>query len=284
MDNGIPTIFDGVLYRARRDRAARTGGEIPLADEAAAGLGERLGAVNRQFVRALDIGSRQSGFAPVERFAGDWTHVAASDGDLTLPPASFDLAVSVLSLQAVNDLPGVLAQIRRALKPDGLFMGALFAGETLNELRQAFALAESETRGGASPRVAPFADVRSLGGLLSRVGFALPVADLERTTIRYSELPRLFGDLRALGETNVLTGRSRHAVSRRIIAALEDAYRTGFSENGKYVATFDIAYLVGWAPHESQQKPLKPGSAKARLADALGVPERETGDTIKPPR
>ncbi len=189
---------------------------------------------------------------------------------LPFADASFDLVTSVLSLHAVNDLPGTLVQIHRALKPDGVFIAALFGGESLRELKLAFAAAEAGLLGGASPRVAPFADVRDLGGLLQRAGFALPVADIERTTVRYREPVQLFADLRTLGETNVLAQRRPNFISRRLLAAVVTEYvRQCGDDQGRVPATFDIVYLIGWAPHESQQKPLRPGSARTRLADAL---------------
>jgi SAM-dependent methyltransferase len=279
--SGVPRIFDRALYRARRVRAAVRNQEIPLADEAAEALGERLGTVNRRFEHALDLNSRMPANGSLRHLAASWTVATPEIVDeehLPYAPESFDLVVSSLALHAVNDLPGALTQIRRVLKPDGLFVASLFGGETLSELRQAFAAAELEMRGGASPRIAPFAEVRSLGGLLSRAGFALPVADVERTTIRYSDLARLFADLRSLGETNVLIERSHSLLSPRLLAALAHIYAAQFSDNGKLRATFDIVYLTAWAPHESQQKPLKPGSAKMRLADALGVTEKSVGE------
>jgi SAM-dependent methyltransferase len=287
-----PQIFDRAAYRARRERAAPANGDLFLAEEAAAQIAFRLGATNRSFSHALDLNSRLQTFETLEPYANSWVRtgaagdtpsVIADEEALPYADASFDLAVSVLSLHAVNDLPGALAQIRRALRPDGLFIAALFGGETLRELRISFAAAEAETLGGASPRVAPFADVRELGGLLQRAGFALPVADLERTTVRYRDLSRLFADLRALGETNVLTGRRKSFLSRRVLTRLLSEYRERFSDaEGRYTATFEIAYLTGWAPHESQQRPLKPGSAKARLADALGTEERKAGESASP--
>ena len=215
--------------------------------------------------------------------AEDTSLIVADDEALPFTGESFNLVTSVLSLHAVNDLPGTLVQIRRTLKPDGLFIGAMFGGETLKELRHAFAAAEAEISGGASPRVSPFADVRDLGGLLQRAGFSLPVADVERTTVHYRELTRLFVDLRALGETNVLAGRSRKGLRRGTLARLVQEYAARFSDDeGRHVASFDIVYLTGWAAHESQQKPLAPGSAKTRLADALGTVEREAGDKVQP--
>jgi SAM-dependent methyltransferase len=204
---------------------------------------------------------------------------------LRAPPQSFDLVTSVLSLHATNDLPGVLIQIRNALKPDGLFVAAIFSGETLRELRDAFAQGESDVHGGVSPRVAPLADLRDLGALLQRAGFALPVADSERTIVRYRAFETLVNDLRALGETNALVGRSRKFLRRDMLAAALAHYRARHAEpDGRLNATFDVAYLVGWAPHESQQKPLAPGSARARLAEALATTEHGAGDITPKPR
>ena len=272
-----PEIFDVRAYRARRARAAAVKSDAFLADAAAGAIGERLTAVNRRFTNAVDIGSRD--IAPFRDRADAWTTRELSDAPLELGEGQFDLATSALALHAANDLPGTLIQIRRALKPDGLFMAAMFGGETLTELRQAFTAAEAEVWGGASPRVAPFADVRDVGGLLQRAGLALPVADVERTTVRYRDLATLLADLRALGETNVLTGRSKRFLSRPLLAALIGDYKARFADaDGRMRATFDVVYLTGWAPHESQQKPLKPGSAKARLAAALGTKEVPTGE------
>jgi SAM-dependent methyltransferase len=177
-------------------------------------------------------------------------------------------------LQYVNDLPGALLQIRRALKPDGLFLAALLGGETLTELRQSFAAAESEIEGGASPRVAPFADLRDLGGLLQRAGFALPVTDVDRLTVRYDSVFALLRDLRRMGAANSLVARRRKPLRRATLRRMAEIYAQQFAHHdGRIRATFDIVWLSGWAPHPDQQQPLKPGSAKARLADALGVRE-----------
>jgi SAM-dependent methyltransferase len=195
---------------------------------------------------------------------------------LDLPEEAFDLITSGLALQHANDLPGALIQLRRALRPDGLFIGCLAGGATLTELRQSLAEAESEITGGVSPRVFPFADVRDMGSLLQRAGFALPVTDSETITVRYSNSFSLIADLRSMGATNVLTERSRRFTSRKLFLKAADVYQRRFSDpDGKIRATFEIIWLTGWAPHESQQKPLKPGSAKQRLADALGVVERK---------
>ncbi len=178
----------------------------------------------------------------------------------------------------MNDLPGALTQLRQALKPDGLFLAALLGGGSLKELRDAFAAGESLTRGGASPRVSPFADVRDLGALLSRAGFALPVADIERLTVRYGDFFALVRDLRAHGFTNVLTQRSRTPLRRDTLAAMLAQYAQAHGEGGRLAATFETVFLTGWSPHESQQQPLRPGSAKARLAEALGTAEIPAGE------
>jgi SAM-dependent methyltransferase len=198
---------------------------------------------------------------------------------LPLRDGSLDLVVSALALQFVNDLPGALVQIHRALKPDGLFLAALLGGETLTELRQSFAAAEVEIEGGVSPRVVPFADVREMGALLQRAGFALPVTDVERLTVRYSSPFILMGELRRMGATNVLAERRRNLLRRATLKRMAELYAERFSDrDGKVRATFEIVWLSGWAPHESQQKPLRPGSAQSRLADALGTKEIGTGE------
>lgn len=285
LKSGPPIIFDRRTYRARRRRAA---GEAFLAVSVAEQLGERLAAVNRRFSAALDLGSRAESFAVLRSAAQAWVHAApvasasnvvVDDDLLPFADGSFDLVTSVLGLHAVNDLPGALIQIRRALRPDGLFLGAMFAGETLTELRQAFTAAESNLSGGASPRVAPFGDVRDLGGLLQRAGFTLPVADMERTIVRYRDLDTLFADLRALGETNILAERSKRFLARGVFRAMRSEYEQRFRDpDGRFRATFDVGYLTGWSAHESQQKPLRPGSAKTSLAAALGTKEIPTGE------
>jgi SAM-dependent methyltransferase len=284
-----PQIFDRKRYAERRKRALTRKGDVFLAVEAAALMAERLSGIKRTFETALALNLRPECFEALRPRAGRW--VAAPDmrslvlDEEALPFAdgSFNLIVSILSLHAVNDLPGTLIQIRRALKPDGLFLAALFGGETLHELRAAFAAAETETIGGVSPRVAPFADVRDMGSLLQRAGFALPVTDVERTVVRYRRFDTLIADLRALGETNVLMERLKRPLRRDTLAAMLSHYQSGNGEaDGRLNATFDIVYLAGWAPHKSQQKPLRPGSARARLADALGTKEIPAGDAVPP--
>ena len=276
MNQSPPRLFDRDVILRRRARAARMAGDMFLRREAVEAVAERLSTVNRHFGRGVLIDSGGDVPAVLAHHADGWTRVELGhDEALGLEPESFDLAISILALHAVNDLPGVLSQIRRALKPDGLFMAALFGGATLFELRESLAAAELETTGGVSPRIYPFADVRDLGGLLQRVGFALPVADVERTTVRYREFSSLVRDLRALGETNALAERSLKPLSRETLAAMLAHYSAHHADpDGRLRATFEIVYLTGWAPHESQQQPLKPGSAKARLADALGTTEK----------
>jgi SAM-dependent methyltransferase len=286
MDAARPhRIFDRNAYRLRRVRNAFPDSDQFLLTESAEQIAARVAAINRRFSSALDLSSRKRSFEILRESASRWTRTGFSeDSDIvadeeTLPvtDASFDLITSVLSLHAVNDLPGTLVQIRRALKPDGVFIASLFGGDSLRELKLSFAAAEAGLLGGASPRVAPFADVRDLGGLLQRAGFALPVADAERTIVHYREPMRLFVDLRAIGETNVLAQRRPNFVSRRLLAEAVAEYRRQFGDDlGRVPAIFDIIYLIGWAPHESQQKPLRPGSGRVRLADVL-KPRGESG-------
>ena len=198
---------------------------------------------------------------------------------LPFAPASLDLIVSSLALHWINDLVGALIQIRHALKPDGLFLGAILGGATLTELRQALTVAEVEIVGGAGPRVSPFADAHDAASLLQRAGFALPVVDVDTVTVRYGHSLSLMADLRAMGEANALFERPATPLTRRILARADEIYRERFSQpDGRIVATFEIITLTGWAPHESQQQPLRPGSAKMRLADALHAVERPAGE------
>jgi SAM-dependent methyltransferase len=282
-----PLIFDRALLRVRQHRAERLGGAGFLLDRVAADMAERLSAVVRPFECAADIGTPSDIVRRAVSASGKVGSIEAvdiaNDETLGLEPQSIDLAISALALQFANDLPGVLAQIRRALRPDGLLMAVLAGGDTLTELRQAFAAAESEIEGGLSPRVAPFADVRELGGLLQRAGFALPVVDSERLTVRYDTAFALMHDLRRMGATNVLAERRRSPLRRATLLRAGGIYRERFADaDGRVRATFELVWLSGWAPHPSQQQPLRPGSAQARLADALGTKERPAGD--KAPR
>jgi SAM-dependent methyltransferase len=271
MPESRPPLFDfSASLRARR-RAQTLAGDRFLHRAAAEGLADRLMAVTHRFEKGLCIGDTVP--PEIRPFAQSW-HLADFDAHEELVvQGPFDLAVSLFSLQCINDLPGALAQIQRLLKPDGLFLGAMLGGGTLSELREAFARAEIATRGGISPRVAPSADVRDLGGLLQRAGFALPVSDVERLIVRYKDFFSLARDLRVHGLTNVMSERSRHPLRRDTLAALLAHYAADHAEQGKLLARFETLYLTGWSPHQSQQQPLRPGSAKARLAEALGTAE-----------
>lgn len=275
-----PQIFDTGLLAARRRRAAALGPEMFLLDRVAAELAERLSAVTRSFADAADIGTPSDALRrALAGRAGRLASVPLESDALPLGEASLDLAVSALALQFVNDLPGVLVQIRRALRPDGLFLAAMTGGDTLRELREAFAAAEEEIEGGASPRVAPFADVRELGALLQRAGFALPVTDVDRLVVRYATPFTLMADLRRMGATNPLVLRRRAPLRRATLRRMAEIYAARFADpDGRLRATFEVVWLSGWAPHASQQKPLRPGSARARLADALGTAERPAGE------
>jgi SAM-dependent methyltransferase len=286
-------IFDRRLLRLRRRRAGRSTPATFLLDRVAADLDERLSAVLRKFDVAVDLGTPSDAVRRVLAAnknigtvivagldsADNHLRVTADEEALPFAAGSLDLVVSVLTLQFVNDLPGTLIQIRRALKPDGLFLAALVGGDSLTELRSAFAAAEAEVEGGISPRVAPFADVRELGNLLQRAGFALPVVDSDRVVVRYDSPLALMDDLRRMGATNILHERKRHPLKRATLARMAQIYVERFSDSdGRIRSTFEIVWLSGWVPHESQQKPLKPGSAAQRLADALGTTELPTGE------
>jgi len=287
-----PMIFDRALIRRRRRRAAALGATSFLLDRVADDLADRLAAVLRRFDLALDLGSpgdavraalvRLDSIGTVvaaDAIARARPFVAADEEALPFADGVLDLVVSALALHHVNDLPGALVQIRRALKPDGLFVAALFGGETLTELRQSFAAAESDIEGGASPRVAPFADLRDLGALLQRAGFALPVTDVDRVCVRYDSVFGLMHDLRRMGATNALHARRRTPLKRATLKRMAEVYARDFADDdGRVRATFEILWLSGWAPHPSQQQPLKPGTAKTRLADALGTREIPAGE------
>jgi SAM-dependent methyltransferase len=280
-ENAAPLLFDRALLRKRQQRAEKLGAVSFLLDRVAEDMAERLCAVLREFSAVADIwtpGELLRGPAR-DRFKGV-THVSLGEqATETLPflPESLDLAISALAFQFVNDLPGVLTQIRRALKPDGLLLAAMIGGDTLTELRQSFAAAEAECEGGASPRVAPFADLRDIGALLQRAGFALPVTDVDRVVVRYDGAFALMTDLRRMGATNILVERSRRPTRRATLLRMVQIYGERFADpDGRIRATFDVIWLSGWAPHASQQQPLKPGSAKTGLADAVrGTAKRE---------
>ena len=282
-----PSLFDRALIRRRLLRARKAPATF-LLERVAIEFAERLSLVSRSFPRALDLGTPGPHLAQALQANGrlvfraapivddpPWRlSIVADEEALPFAENSFELVVSALSLQWANDLPGALVQIRRALKPDGLFLAALPGGQTLTELRTALTAAEAELTGGASPRVAPFADLRDLGALLQRAGFALPVTDAEPLVVRYASMFALMQDLRAMGATNTLAERSRIPLRRAVLLRAAEIYAERFSDaDGRIRATFEIVWLSGWAPHESQQKPLAPGSARMRLADALHVSE-----------
>jgi SAM-dependent methyltransferase len=307
-----PVIFERVLLRQRRLRALALGPSTFLVERAAEELSDRLATVLRRFDHAVDLGTPTDAVRRALAASGKVGTIIAADASFSLPrlrgrdweveptsagagdarlavaadeealpfrDASLDLVVSVLALQFVNDLPGTLVQIRRALKPDGLLLAALAGGDTLGELRAAFAAAESEIEDGISPRVIPFADVRDMGALLQRAGFALPVTDVDRLTVRYASPLALMHDLRRMAATNPLCERRRRPLRRATLRRMMEIYGARFGDpDGRIRATFEIVWLSGWAPHASQQQPLAPGSAQTRLADALGVREVSAGE------
>lgn len=284
-------VIDTSLWLARKRRALTRpiAGADFLMRRAAEDLADRLGAVERRFGKAASLFCQTPAAAEVLADSGKVTENVRVEADAaflagqpgvvapleTVPfePESLDLAVSLLSLQAMNDIPGMLVQIRRALKPDGLFLGAFAGTGTLSELRESLLAAETERYGGASPRVIPFTDVRDAGALLQRAGLALPVADVETITVRYDSLFGLVADLRAMGETSALVDRSRRPGTRALFARAAEIYAERFSDaDGRVRASFSVVWMSGWAPDASQQKPLKPGSAKISLKTILENP------------
>jgi NADH dehydrogenase [ubiquinone] 1 alpha subcomplex assembly factor 5 len=313
---GDAAPFDRRAVRHHRDRAARRA-EAALRDgrdpeflhrEVADRLVDRLREVRRPFADSLDLGCRHGALARAlagrpgargvvqadlseamarsARAANRFFPTLVLDEEaLPFAPASFDLVTASLSLHWVNDLPGALIQISRALRPDGLFLGAAFGGNTLRELRQALVEAEIEVEGGASPRVSPLLDVRDAGDLLQRAGFALPVVDRDVITVTYEHAFSLMHDLRLMGETNALTARRRGGTRRETMVRAAARYLERFVDKaGRLPATFEIVYLTGWAPDPSQPQPLRPGSAAARLADALKTEEVPLDDDADPGR
>ena len=286
-----PNVFDRALLRQRRQRA--TSAPLPhpdfLLNRVAHDFAERLSVVKRQFPLALNLGFHTQNLSSVLRplaqigsileseaianlFEQEGGHrIIADDDALPFGEQSFDLAVSGLSLHLVNDLPGALIQIRRALKADGLMLAALLGGQTLHELRQSWLIAEEELTGGVSPRVAPFADVRDLGRLIQRAGFSLPVADTDVVRVTYPSPLALMAEIKGMGASNMLVDRRRVPVTRALLMRAAQVYAERFGlSDGRIPATFEIITLTAWVPHESQQKPLQPGSATMRLATALG--------------
>ena len=294
-----PRLFDRALHRQRLARAAgRYAGFLKR--RAAEDIVERLEAIRRDFPIAADLGARDGAFA-LALAASDaaakvgllvetdlsqamlagraGARVVLDEERLPFAPASLDLVISSLALHWTNDFVGALIQIRQALKPDGLFIGAILGGATLTELRTALTEAELDLSGGAGPRVSPFADAFDAAALLQRAGFALPVADVDRVTVRYDHALALMADLRAMGETSVLVEGAGRPLTRALVAYAAEIYADRFGHaDGRIPATFEILTLTGWSPHESQPQPLRPGSARARLADALGAKEQSAGE------
>lgn len=305
---GTAEIFDRTLLRQRRSRVAQDFADHDfLFREIADRLAERTADVRRQFALALDWGGRTGAFADAARRRapgkiGRLIHsdisfdlarrgraehadatLVADEEALPFADGAFDLIVSAGTLHAVNDVPGALAQVRRALKPDGLFLGALFGGATLYELRTAWLAAEAEIEGGASPRVAPFAELSDAAGLLQRAGFALPVADLDPIRVTYANPVALMQELRGMAETNIRRDRRRTPTRRATVFRAAEIYAERFAQpDGRIPATFELFFLTGWAPAASQPRPLRPGSAEARLADALETVEQGAGDPATP--
>ncbi|WP_306114178.1 MULTISPECIES: methyltransferase domain-containing protein [unclassified Roseovarius] len=263
------------LLRNRR-RAARTGNAALFLHEAARDeIKDRLQLVNKTFKEIALV----SGFPDFWGGAFAGATQVGDDETLALEPAAHDLAIHAMCLHWANDPVGQLIQLRRALRPDGLFLGVLFGGETLHELRTALSQAESDLVGGLSARVAPMAEIRDLGALLQRAGFALPVADSLPLTVTYTSPRALIGDLRAMGEGNALMARQKTAMGRALFDRASEIYARQFGDaDGRITATFELIFLTGWAPDESQPQPLRPGSATARLADALGATEKPLND------
>lgn len=294
-------VFDRSLVRRRRERAIPDYADFAfLEQEVAERLAERLDDIRRRFPVALELGARSGALGRLLRAGGKvdtliqadlspaWARERAADGPaaavdeeaLPFADGSLDAVFGALSLHWVNDLPGALAQIRRALKPDGLLLMAMLGGDTLVELRDALFEAESEVTGGVSPRVSPFADLRDVAGLLQRAGFALPVADADTIPVTYETAFHLMRDLRGMGEANAVLERRRRFSPRALFARAAEIYAERFAgPDGRVPARFQVLYLTAWAPSADQPKPLRPGSASARLADAIGGSEVGTGET-----
>lgn len=292
-------LFDRKTVRRHRNRAAATFADHDfLHREIADQLADRLRDIKRDFATALDLGGGHgtTAFDPapetlvtadlserlLARMPGN-PRVSADEEFLPFGENAFDLIASTLSLHWVNDLPGALVQIRGALKPDGLFLAAMLGGDTLIELRRAFLEAEAETTGGTSPHTSPVADVADAGALLQRAGFALPVIDTDTITVTYADMFALMRELRGMGEANAVAARSRAGLRRDTLFAAAARYQELYGdEDGRIPATFQIIWMTGWAPHQAQQKPLRPGSGATRLADALETEEHATGDKARP--
>jgi len=297
MTNQVPQLFDPIAQRRYRQRAAAHYADFAfLKDEAALRLADRVELMRRNFDLCLDIGAHDGRLfqhlKPLEKigrmietdpaagFARPNSQPFVVHDFKALPVAAgrFDAVFSCLTMHRVDDLPGLMMQIRQLLKPDGLCLISLLGGNSLHELRASLGAAEQEIKGGVSPRCAPMADIRDVGGLLGRAGLALPVADSDRLTVTYPDMFRLLGDLRGMGEANAMLGRVRTATGRRLFLRAAEIYQQRFGlADGSIPASFEIITLTGWAPHESQQKPLKPGSAANFLANALDNDPPEKG-------
>lgn len=280
-------IFDRNLIRLKRNRAASYLKDHGfLIDWAQDQMMVRLADIKRDFSKSLQIGCRSN-----KNFKGSFgikdlitidnspalkPDIIAEEDLLPITTENFDLIYSALSLHSVNDLPGALAQIKNSLKADGLFMAAMLGGETLYELRYVLQQAELELYSGQSPRVAPFADMPQMGNLMQRAGFNLPVIDSEKITVTYDNIYKLMHDLRYMGEANSTKSRNKKFVSKRFFDRANELYQQLYSDqDNRLIATFDVIFLIGWAPHDSQQKPLRPGSASNRLSDVLKTQEEK---------
>jgi hypothetical protein len=271
-----PQLFDTNALSLHRARAAKSGNAAWFLHKLAADcVYERLQDINRTFTKPAFVGWASDIWQQTLGSAGE---IAPDAEIIDLQKANHDLLINGLTLHCANDPIGQLVQMRRALRPDGLMIAAMFGGQTLNELRTAFAEAEARIEGGISPRVAPMGEIRDLGALLQRAGFALPVADSITLNVEYETPIHLMHDLRNMGETNALIAR-RRIIQRETLAMAADVYSSNYTKSsGRIAATFEIVFLTGWAPSDDQQKPLRPGSAQQKLADALGVPEHDADD------
>jgi SAM-dependent methyltransferase len=297
-----PELFDRKMLARQRDRAAqRIGAHDFLLQRVADDIVERLEVIQREFPVAMNLGAHHGVLSRAVTELTNVGNVISVEesaallrqcppprvlGDMEMLPfggEQIDMVVSALALQFANDLPGTMVQIRRALKPDGLFLAALLGGATLQELRASLMTAETEISGGAAPRVAPMADVRDFGALLQRAGFNLPVSDTDVVRVTYDSPFALMNELRGMGAANALSERSSRPLRRDVLRRAAEIYAEHYgTEDGRVTATFEIITLTGWAPHESQQKPLRPGSAHAKLADALGTEEQSGGVKANP--
>jgi len=270
MSQPPPLTDRAALQRFRRRALDLSRPALFLQQEAADEIEERLNEVNRRFTAPAIV----TAFADLWRNRHPDAVIVPDTETLALEVGAHDLVIHALSLHWANDPVGQLVQCRRALKPDGLFIGALFGGQTLTELRAALAEAEIALTGGLSPRVIPMGEIRDLGALLQRAGFALPVADAATLSVSYQNALHLMHDLRAMGEGNALSQRRKRIAPRALFSTAAQVYQDSYgTPDGRIPATFETIFLTGWAPDESQPKPLRPGSAVARLADALNTTE-----------